>query len=199
MEALAPLTVAHIISVAVDQRDFDAMIQDVAKIFEVATASVIARRLKRIEDGVDADREVDGYAEGLLHPMLVQEADEVVGREWIRVEVCDVIRVALCPTSVRVEIGPNEPTGRSKATYSARRDVGTLDRVGTEVDRVHTGLVHSGVVVQVARIQFACSVATLDDGITTAARPLERMDGIIILRLVDRLEPVSVLEGELRE
>ena len=91
-----PLTVARIISVAVDQRHLDATIQDVAEMVEVATASVIARRLERIQDGVGADGEVDGYAEGLLHPTLVQEADEVVSRERIRIEVRDIVCVALC-------------------------------------------------------------------------------------------------------
>lgn len=102
--------------------------------------------------------------------MLGEEAEEVRGREGVRIDGGDVVVVS-------ARLG----------------DVGTLDVVGAIAVGVLAGDVDGGVVADEVGVADGGKVVTLDDAVTAAAGLVEGVDGGLVGALVDRLDAVGVV------
>ncbi len=91
-------TIAGVITVAVHEVNFDAVVEEVSEILDLAAADVgagvIADAVEGFINAVGGLGVIDGNTEGALDVVLAQIPEVVVWREWGRVDGSDVVIVA---------------------------------------------------------------------------------------------------------
>lgn len=175
-DGLAAEPVAGVVAVAVHQADLDAGVEQVGEVGEVAAADVAARVVadggEGVVDAVDGFGVVDGHAERALHPVLGEEAEEVRGREGVRVDGGDVVVVAPGFDHVRA-----------------------LDVVGAVAVGVLARVVDGDVVADEVGVAHGGEVVAVVDAVTAAAGLVECVEGALVGALVDGLDVVGVIVG----
>jgi len=164
------LPVAGVVSVAVYESDFDAVVEQIRQVLEPAVTRVIADTSESRADGAGALRPVQRHAHSLLYMLLVEETLVERRRRRSRVQRSNIVVIPSAVQNIRVEnVAPAE----------------TL--------RSLTNLIDSLIHTQVLRIAESSEFATLDDLVFASAWSLERVGHVEVLRLVDGLDVVGVV------
>lgn len=164
--------VACVVSVAVYESDFDAVVEKVGQVLEPAVTRVIADTSESSADGARTLRPVQRHAHGLLHVLLVEETLVERWRSRSRVQRSNIIVVASAVQNIRV------------------KHVAAAETLSCLTDFINS-LVHA----QVLRIADSSEFATLDDLVFAGAGAFERVCHVEVLRLVDGLDVVGVVVG----
>lgn len=164
------LPVTSIVSVTVDEGDFDAVVEEVFEVFEPAITRVVAYASEGCADCAGTLGPVERDTHFFLDPLLVEEALVERRRRRRRVQGCDVVVVATAVEDVRVE------------------DVRATEGLSCFADVVD-GVVYA----QVLRITHGRCLAAIDDLVSAGARTLEGVGHVLPLGFIDGLDSVGVV------